>query len=216
RNPVGTGPFKFMGGAQGAHITLKKNDSYFLSGKPYLDGIEFRFLLVDQSRIDALQSGDLTWADAAPLQQLNPRKSDPLYNYATSATAGIPDYIAMNTKQPPFDDKLVRQAVYWALDRDAIRQVAYFGAGESGIEEVPTGSSWYDGSPIGAPDVEKGKSLVGQGGVTSALGARGVRHRGGAERLELVRRFAHRGAGRREGEVAVAAGGRHDPSRRRV
>ena len=38
----------------------------------------------------------------------------------------------MNTAQPPFDNKLVRQAVYWALDRDAIRQVAYFGAGEIG------------------------------------------------------------------------------------
>src|SRR4029450_8585289 len=100
RNPVGTGPFKFMGGAQGAHITLKKNDSYFLSGKPYLDGIEFRFLLVDQSRIDALQSGDLNWADAVPLQQLNTLKSDPSYNYATSATAGIPGYIAVHKETP--------------------------------------------------------------------------------------------------------------------
>jgi peptide/nickel transport system substrate-binding protein len=169
RNAVGTGPFEFVEWVQGDHITLKKNDSYFLSGKPYLDGIEFRFLLVDQSRIDALQSGDLNWADAVPLQQLNTLKSDPTYNYVTSATAGIPDYIAMNTKQPPFDNKLVRQAVYWALDRDAIRQVAYFGAGESGIEEVPTGSSWYDGSPLVAPDVDKAKSLLQQAGVTTPL-----------------------------------------------
>jgi len=169
RNAVGTGPFEFVEWVQGDHITLKKNDAYFVSGKPYLDGIEFRFLLVDQSRLDALQSGDLNWADAVPLQQLNTLKSDPSYNYVTSATAGIPDYIAMNTKQPPFDDKLVRQAVYWALDRDAIRQVAYFGAGESGIEEVPTGSSWYDGSALVAPDVDKAKSLLQQAGVTTPL-----------------------------------------------
>jgi peptide/nickel transport system substrate-binding protein len=169
RNAVGTGPFEFVEWVQGDHITLKKNDSYFLSGKPYLDEILFRFLLVDQSRVDALQSGDLNWSDAVPLQQLNTLKSDPAYNYVTSATAGIPDYIAMNTVKPPFDDKLVRQAVYWALDRDAIRQVAYFGAGESGIEEVPTGSSWYDGSPLVAPDVEKAKSLLQQAGVTTPV-----------------------------------------------
>ena len=47
---------------QGDHVTLEKNDDYFIEGKPYLDGIEFRFLLVDQSRIDALQSGELNWS----------------------------------------------------------------------------------------------------------------------------------------------------------
>ena len=87
----------------------------------------------------------------------------------TSATAGIPDYIAMNTAQPPFDNKLVRQAVYWALDRDAIRQVAYFGAGESGIEEVPTGSTWYDDAPLVKPDINKAKSLLQQAGVSGTL-----------------------------------------------
>ena len=157
RNAVGTGPFEFVEWVQGDHVTLKKNDNYFLDGKPYLDGIEFRFLLVDQSRIDALQSGDLNWSDAVPLQQLETLKSDPAFNYVTSATAGIPDYLAMNTVEPPFDNKLVRQAVYWALDRDAIRQVAYFGAGESGIEEVPTGSSWYDGVPAGRAEHRQGE-----------------------------------------------------------
>jgi peptide/nickel transport system substrate-binding protein len=169
RNAVGTGPFEFVEWVQDDHITLKKNDSYFLTGKPYLDGITFKFLNVDQSRVDALRSGDLNWSDAVPLQQLNTLKSDPSFNYVTSATAGIPDYIAMNTKQPPFDNKLVRQAVYAALDRDAIRQVAYFGAGESGIEEVPTGSSWFDGTALVTPDADKAKSLLQQAGVTTPL-----------------------------------------------
>ena len=169
RNPVGTGPFEFVEWVQGDHISLKKNPTYFLQGKPYLDQIEFQFLLVNQSRIDALRSGDLNWSDAIPLQQLGTLKADPAFNYVTSATAGIPDYIAMNTKQPPFDNKLIRQAVYWALDRDAIREVAYFGAGESGIEEVPTGSSWYDGTQLVKPDLTKAKSLLQQAGVSGTL-----------------------------------------------
>jgi peptide/nickel transport system substrate-binding protein len=75
----------------------------------------------------------------------------------------------MNTRMPPFDNKLVRQAVYWALDRDAIRQVAYFGAGESGIEEVPTGSSWFDGSPVVAPNTDMAKQLLQQAGAPNPL-----------------------------------------------
>ncbi len=169
RNAVGTGPFEFVEWVQGDHLTLKKNDSYFVSGKPSLDGIEFQFLPVNQSRVDALRSGDLNWSDAVPLQQLTSLKSDPSFNYVTSATAGIPDYIAMNTAKPPFNDKLVRQAVYWALNRDEIRQVAYFGAGESGIEEVPTGSSWYDGTALVTPDTAKAQQLLQQAGITGTL-----------------------------------------------
>src|SRR4029450_3840301 len=97
------------------------------------------------------------------------RRCTPATTYAPRATAGTPDYIAMNTKQPPFDDKLVRQAVYWALDRDAIRQVAYFCAGESGIGGGPHGSRRYDGAPLVASEVDKAKSLLQQAGVTTPL-----------------------------------------------
>jgi peptide/nickel transport system substrate-binding protein len=169
RNPVGTGPFRFVEWVQGDHVTLEKWDQYFQSGLPYLDGVEFRFLNVDQSRIDGLRSGELNWVDAVPLQDLDTLKTDPSFNYVSAPNAGIPDYLALNTQQPPFDDKLVRQAVYWALDRDAIRQVAYFGAGETGIEEVPTGSVWYDGAPIVTPDIAKATDLLAQAGHGDGL-----------------------------------------------
>ena len=169
RNPVGTGPFKFVEWVQGDHITLEKFDGYFVEGKPYLDGIDFRFLLVDQGRIDGLSAGELDWVDAVPLQSLTSLSTDPAYTYVTSATAGIPDYLALNTAQAPFDDKLVRQAVYWAIDRTQIRDVAYSGAGEVGIEEVPTGSSWYDGTPQVTPDLDKARSLLQQAGFGNGL-----------------------------------------------
>ena len=169
RNPVGTGPFKFVEWVQGDHITLEKFDGYFVDGKPYLDGIDFKFLLVDQGRIDGLSAGELNWVDAVPLQSLSTLSTDPSYTYVTSATAGIPDYLALNTVQAPFNDKLVRQAVYWALDRTQIRDVAYSGAGEVGIEEVPTGSSWYDGTTLVAPDPDKARGLLQQAGLGDGL-----------------------------------------------
>jgi peptide/nickel transport system substrate-binding protein len=169
RNPVGTGPFQFVEWVQGDHVTLEKFDGYFREGLPYLDGIEFKFLLVDQGRIDGLSGGELDWVDAVPLQSLSSLSTDPSYTYVTSATAGIPDYLALNTARAPFDDKLVRQAVYWAIDRTQIRDVAYSGAGEVGIEEVPTGSTWHDGASVVTPDLDKARGLLEQAGFGDGL-----------------------------------------------
>jgi peptide/nickel transport system substrate-binding protein len=171
RNPVGTGPFQFVEWVQGDHVTLKRFDRYFEHGKPYLDGIQFKFLPVDQSRIDALRSGQLDWLDAIPLQQLTQLKSDASFNYVGSALAGIPDFLALNTKKAPFDNKALRQAVAWALDRNEIRAVAYFGAGEVGSEEVPSGSIWHDNADPyrKGPNLTKAKALMQASGHGNGL-----------------------------------------------
>lgn len=171
RKPVGTGPFEFVEWVQGDHITLKRFDKYFEAGLPYVDQIDFKFLLVDQSRIDALASGEINWADAIPLQQIATLKNDPRFTYVTSPVAGIPDFLALNTKKAPFDKPEVRQAVAWALDRTAIRDLAYLGSGEVGVEEVPSGSAWYDGKdPYStAPDANKGKALLAKAGYPNGL-----------------------------------------------
>ncbi len=171
RKPVGTGPFEFVEWVQGDHLTLKKYDGYFEDGKPLVDTVEFKFLLVDQGRIDALASGEVNWVDAIPLQQIETLKADPRFTYVTSPVAGIPDFLALNTAKAPFDKPEVRQAVAWALDRTAIRDLAYFGSGEVGVEEVPSGSVWYDGEdPYSTgPDVAKAKTLLAQAGFPDGL-----------------------------------------------
>jgi peptide/nickel transport system substrate-binding protein len=143
---------------QGDHVTLKKNAKYFVKGQPFLDEITFRFALVDQSRIDALRSGELDWVDAVPLQQLPTLSKDPTFTYVTSETAGIPDFLSMNTTKAPF------------VDREQVKSVAYFGAGEAGGEEVPSKSPWYTGkTPYAKPDLEKAKALLAEAGHGSGL-----------------------------------------------
>jgi len=171
RNPVGTGAFQFVEWVQGDHVTLKRFPGYFRKGHPFLDGVQFHFLPVDQSRIDSLASGQLDWVDAIPLQQLTTLRTDPRFHYVTSALAGIPDYIAMNVKAPPFNNKALRQAVAWALDRNEIRAVAYFGAGQTGSEEVPTGSIWYDNQDPykSGPDLDKAKAKMREAGLENGV-----------------------------------------------
>ena len=171
RNPVGTGPFKFVEWVQGDHITLEKNPDYFKDGRPYLDGVEFRFLPVDQSRIESLRAGELDWIDAVPLQQLAALSTDPAFTYVTNPTAGIPDFLSLNTTKAPFDDPLVREAIALAVDRTQVRDIAYFGAGEVGSMEVPSGSPWFGGTdPYAAgPDIEAAKAKLAEAGVTTPL-----------------------------------------------
>ena len=171
RQPVGTGPFSFVEWVQGDHITLKKNPDYFKSGLPHLDSVTFRFLDVNQSRIDGLASGELDWVDAIPLQQVEALSNDDRFTYLTSPVAGIPDFLAMNTAVAPFDDPKVRQAVALATNRSEIRDFAYLGTGELGLIEVPTGSTWYDDSTVFAkePDIEKAKQLLADAGYADGL-----------------------------------------------
>jgi len=170
RNPVGTGPFTFVEWVQGDHVTLERNEDYFREDRPYLDGVEFRFLLVDQSRIEGLRSGELDWVDAVPLQQLPALREDPEFNYVTNPNAGIPDFLAMNTTQPPFDDPALRKAVALAVDLPQIRDIAYFGSGEVGSQEVPSGSPWYDeGSGALPRDVEAAKAILAEAGIETPL-----------------------------------------------
>ena len=104
RAPIGTGPFMFVEWVQGDHITVKKNPTYFKAGLPHLDQITFKFLPVDQSRIDGLAAGELDWVDAIPLQSVPTLKDDARFTYVTSLVAGIPDFISLNTKVAPFDN----------------------------------------------------------------------------------------------------------------
>ena len=171
RAPIGTGPFMFVEWVQGDHITVKKNPTYFKAGLPHLDQITFKFLPVDQSRIDGLAAGELDWVDAIPLQSVPTLKDDARFTYVTSLVAGIPDFISLNTKVAPFDNVKVRQAVALAVNRAAIRDVAYLGTGELGLTEMPTGSAWYDATGLFStdPDIAKAKQLLAEAGFAKGL-----------------------------------------------
>jgi peptide/nickel transport system substrate-binding protein len=171
RHPVGTGPFEFVEWVQGDHIKVKKNPTYFKKGLPHLDSVTFRFLAVDQSRIDALSAGEIDWADAIPLQQVPTLSKDPRFKYVTSSVAGIPDFLALNTRKAPFDNVKVRQAIALAINRSDIRDVAYLGTGGLGLEEVPTGSPWYDDSGLFGvhSDIAEAKKLLAEAGYPKGL-----------------------------------------------
>jgi peptide/nickel transport system substrate-binding protein len=170
RTPIGTGPFKFVERTQD-HVTIQKFDKYFIPNRPYLDKVIFQFRLVDESRILGLRSGDLDWVDGIPLQDTNNLKSDSAFRLVTSTAIGVPGIMLMQCVKPPFNNKALRQAVGWAIDRKAVADVAYFGTGQVGGQEFGSGSPWNDGvDPFpNAPDLAKARAKLAEAGVGQGL-----------------------------------------------
>jgi peptide/nickel transport system substrate-binding protein len=166
-HPVGTGPFEFVSWTQNQGIVVKRFDGYFAAGQPYLDGINFQFLQNNQTRVQALESGQLDWADSVPLSQLPALQKNSQVQVVTSSAAGIPDFLALNTSKPPFNNKALRQALAYAIGSAEIVQLAYFGLGaQPGAEEVGSASPWYGGSnPYGTtPNVAMAKQKLAEAG----------------------------------------------------
>lgn len=126
---VGTGPFKLAEHVPGEHARFVRNDDYYEAGRPYLDGFTIKVIKDESSRLAALRRGtlDLTWIKAIETEELARREKG-------LAFAETPEarhlYIWLNTKQPPFNDVKLRQAVAAALDRKEIIDTVLLGRGK--------------------------------------------------------------------------------------
>jgi peptide/nickel transport system substrate-binding protein len=125
-HPVGTGPFTFVSWQRDGELVVEKNPNYWQEGLPYLDGITFRPLPDEESRLASLQSGDVDVMHTVRQAQ------------AVEATDGIESYVDIggqsamtffNTAKPPTDDVRVRQALIHAVDQEELISV-------QGLEEV--------------------------------------------------------------------------------
>jgi peptide/nickel transport system substrate-binding protein len=171
RKPVGCGPFAFVEWVNNDHITLRRNPSYFLKGLPHLDGVRIRFMAASPSAVQTVQSHELNYIDGVPPNLVASVRKNPAFNFITSANSGLPHMLAFNLDKPPVNNKLVRQAIAWAIDRKAIQKVAYFNAGQPGSEEVGRASKWYSNNDPyqEGPDLAKAKQLMQQAGVRTPL-----------------------------------------------
>jgi peptide/nickel transport system substrate-binding protein len=118
--PVGAGPFAVVSNVVSSQIVLKRNDRYFKSGRPYLDRLTFKSIGGDQPTYQAILAGQ---AQAGILQTpaiiKEASKNADLVTSQQDGTA--PWLVQLNTAVPPFNNKLAREAVYYATDIEAIR-----------------------------------------------------------------------------------------------
>jgi peptide/nickel transport system substrate-binding protein len=119
-NPVGTGPFKFVSWEPTVKQVYEKFDDYWQEGKPALDGVEWIFIADPLTRTLALEAGEVDMIGEVDPTQAKMLETKGTYTMTMSPTAFIG--IAGDSKNPssPFSDIRVRQAVEYAIDKEAI------------------------------------------------------------------------------------------------
>lgn len=118
----GTGPYKLGKWVANESITLVKNTRYFIPNHPYLQSIVFQIIPQDTSRIAALQSGQVQFAeftDPSQYAQLNSLGSGHVIQAQKFLDSNY-HMFGFNTKRAPFNNAKVRLALSYALDRQAL------------------------------------------------------------------------------------------------
>jgi peptide/nickel transport system substrate-binding protein len=165
-HPIGTGPFKFVSWTRGSELVLGRNPDFWRNnGQPYID--TFHNLVVPDANTRALQvqSGELDialYVNTATAKSLqgNPNVMVHIDPYMES------HFISMNIAltNPPLNNKLVRQALNYAVDKGAIVNKVLFGYGKASGQALPP-MFGYDPSLAPYPyDPAKAKALLAQAG----------------------------------------------------
>ncbi len=165
--PVGTGPYKFMEQKLGDHVTLAAFDDYW-DGRPYIDFWRENIVPETSVRAIALQTGDAdssTWP-LAPEDDLKYLQDPKFQNYRAPGVAV--NHFPLNTEKPLLTDKRVRQAMMYAMDRDAMVKDLLKGLAVKATGNLsPALEFYYEPNVTLYPrDLDKAKALLKDAGWT--------------------------------------------------
>lgn len=118
RNPIGTGPYKFVSWDIGDKITLKAFDEYW-EGEPTIKDLTFKICLDTNTALVALENGEIDICDTIPNTQKETVESGGKLKWVTTPQAAT-YFLQLNTSNKPFDNKLVRQAIACAIDKESL------------------------------------------------------------------------------------------------
>ena len=169
RNPVGTGPYKFVSWTAGNNITLVRNDQYW-GEKAKVKNLVIRFITEMTSRAIALEAGDVDICDDVSAEDLSriAEGDDTAILQYTNAGAR---YIAINCQHKYLDNATVRQALRYATDIDTINELIYPGVyltPQSSM--VPPSVPGHDFDlPEHEYNVEKAKQLLAEAGYADGF-----------------------------------------------
>ena len=177
RAPIGTGPFRFVSWEPGQSVTIEANPDFF-RGRPYLNRVTFRVIPEATTLATELSNGTV---DLWPRFQSSfyPQLSDAQRVEVVSEPGRSYTYITYNTNDPIFSDQRVRQAMTYALDRQAILDATQYGQGQIGTQPIISIIWAHDPTIEPYPhDPERARQLLEESGWTDEDGD-GIREKDG-------------------------------------
>jgi peptide/nickel transport system substrate-binding protein len=167
--PVVTGPYKVEKFVANDTLTLVRNPQYF-GKKQGSDEIDLVTASDSSAAITGLQSGDLNSVWSVPLSQVKTLEANSDFGIVKPDVIG--QYVSweVDTTSPPFDDVRARQALAYAIDRDAILKNAYYGVGTTSDTNNPIAdnSEYFGGNLTDySYNLDKAKELFNEAGIKS-------------------------------------------------
>lgn len=187
RNPVGTGPFKFVQWDAQSQIVLERNEEYnwgpeFAAheGPAYLDQVVFRILPEAATRLTAFETGEILLAGEPPALDAIALAQAGSASIETFAQPGIPAILMINASKAPTDNINVRKAMIYAVNQDELAQTAFQDLGLPAYSVIsPTTWAYDEGAAnLYRYDPEEAARLLEEAGWVDADGD-GIREKDG-------------------------------------
>jgi peptide/nickel transport system substrate-binding protein len=167
-HPVGSGPFVFREWRQRDQVILDANPDYW-GGRPKVDHVIFKEMPDPQASVLALRRGEIQILADVGSQALRAIKADPSLEVLTQPGLAVSG-VSIPTDVAPFNDKRVRQALNYAVDKNAINRALFNGLAVPMVSPLPQAQWGFDPSLKGYPyDLEKAKALLKEAGVQPGL-----------------------------------------------
>jgi peptide/nickel transport system substrate-binding protein len=168
-HPVGTGPFKFVEWKQNDRITVEKNPDYWQKGLPKLNKIIFRVIPENTARLNALSNGEIDVMDGLNNSDETTVKANDKLQIIKRPSMNV-GYLGFTVTRKPFDNKLVRQALNYAIDKKAIIASFYGGQALEAKNPMPPSIEGYDDAVDAYPyDLDKAKKLLAEAGYPNGF-----------------------------------------------
>ncbi len=168
RTPIGSGPWKYdvIDGTDGGHITFLPNDYYNGSYPAKNEYMDWSILLDAASRAAALIDGSVLAiedVDNDDIEQLDEAE------LAVEYVPGFEQpFLMFNTRKEPFNDKRIRQAIYYALDIDKLIANQMEGHASAVTGFLPeTYANYHRAATVYTLDTEKAQALLAEAGQTN-------------------------------------------------
>jgi peptide/nickel transport system substrate-binding protein len=166
-NPVGTGPFEFVEWIKGDRIVLSANPNYWEEGYPKVETLIFRPIPESSTRVAAITTGEVDIVGRLSADEAESLRGVPgveVISYPVSRVF----YVAFNNVTSgvgqPTEDPLVRQAMNYAVDMEAIVDALFDGQAKPSTGFVATGEMGYGVVEPFAYDPDMARDLLAQAG----------------------------------------------------
>ncbi len=162
KTPVGTGPYVFVERVEGDRLTVNPNAEYW-GEKPSVDSLTFRAVPEDGSRVAMLQTGEADFI--YPLPAMQAANVEGTKDIAVIASpSNIMRYVTLNNDKTELSDPRVRQAMNYAIDKNAYAKTIFNGYASEVNSCFPSTVSYYSPQTPYTYDLEKAKALMAEAG----------------------------------------------------